>query len=278
MKKRAFTLLELLVAMAIIGVLAALVCAAVNRVRKSGALAREVSAGRQMAAAYINAAADQNGQLLVGYASSGKATDDRGQVLGNPTNGRYPWRLAPYLEYRLQGIMLVNEQEYICKLKSHEEYVYRASLFPSFGINATFVGGNERMGLIPSPAMLKHFGQFVVTRLQQVSQPGRLILFASARSTGENAASGELSGQVQSGFHLIAPPRTTQVDWQGKFDPKGPAEKFGFVDLRHGERAVCVMLAGNVELLDEKQIQDMRYWSVQAADADDPDYILQPIQ
>jgi hypothetical protein len=38
------------------------------------------------------------------------------------------------------------------------------------------------------------------------------------------------------------------------------------------------MLGGNVELLDEKQLQDMRYWNVQAADADEPDYLVKPIQ
>jgi hypothetical protein len=44
--------------------------------------------------------------------------------------------------------------------------------------------------------------------------------------------------------------------------------------LRHNRRAVCAMLGGNIELLDEVQIQDMRYWSHLAADADDPKYIL----
>lgn len=279
MKKRtAFTLLELLVAIAIIGVLAAFIVSALSRVRRSGALVREVSAGRQMGAAYVAAAGDQNGQLMVGYSSSGKAVDDRGQVIGNPTNGRYPWRLAPYLQYKLQGSMLVNEQEYICKLKDHGDFVYRASLFPSFGINATYVGGNERMGLIPSPAMLRAFGPFVASRLQQVREPSRLILFASARSTGQDPHTGAQSNNVQAGFHIIAPPRTTQVDWQGKFDPKAPAENFGYLDLRHNDRAVCVMLGGNVELLDEKQLQDMRYWSPQAAEADEPDYLLKPIQ
>ena len=37
------------------------------------------------------------------------------------------------------------------------------------------------------------------------------------------------------------------------------------------------MLGGNVELLDQKQLQDMRYWSVQAAEADNPDFILKPL-
>ncbi len=279
MKKRAFTLLELLVVIAIIGVLGVLLYSVMGSARRSGAMAKEVSAARQMVAAYLATAADRNGQFMVGYSSSEGATDELGNNVMNPACGRYPWRLAPYLQYRMRGVMLCNEQEKIADLKDHADFVYRASAYPTFGINATYVGGNERMGLIPSPATLRYYGNFVATRLAQVTQPGKLIVFASARYSGDaSSGDGGHSGEEQPGFHLLVPPRTTKVDWSGKFDRKLPAEKFGFLDLRHGGRAVCAMLGGNVELLDEKQLQDMRYWSVQAAEADNPDYLLRPIQ
>jgi prepilin-type N-terminal cleavage/methylation domain-containing protein len=274
MKRRAFTLLELLVSMAIIAIIAALVTAAVGRARRSGATVREISAGRQMVGAYITASTDRGGEFMVGYSSKEQAVDDQEQPVINPACGRYPWRLAPYLTYKLKGVMLVNEQEHIATLPDHADYVYRASAYPSFGINATYVGGNERSGLIPSPATLRYYGNFVATRLNQVTQPGKLIVFASARYTGDS----DNPGHKEHGFHLLTPPRTNKIEWQGSFDEDGPAEKFGFLDLRHGGRAVCVMLGGNVELLDEKQLQDMRYWSLQAADADDPDYQVRPIQ
>ncbi len=278
MKRRAFTLLELLVAVAIIAIISTLIFSAVSRTKKSGAMAREISAGRQMGAAYISASTDRDGIFMVGYSASETATDDRGGKIGNPASGRYPWRLAPYLQYQLRGVMLVNEQEAICNIKDHGDYVYRASAYPSFGINATYVGGNERIGLIPSPATIKYYGQFVSTRLAQVAQPGRLILFASAHYSGDEASGEAQQADAQAGFHLLTPPRTHKIDWKGPYEEKGSAEKFGFVDLRHTRRAVCVMLGGNVELLDEKQLLDMRYWSAQAADADDPDYLVKPIQ
>jgi prepilin-type N-terminal cleavage/methylation domain-containing protein len=273
MKTRGFTLLELLIVISIISVLAALIMAAVGSVRRSGALAKEISGGRQMAAAYLRASNDRDGTFLVGYSATESATDDRGEEVINPACGRYPWRLAPYLEYRLKGIMLVNEQEKIADIKDHGDFVYRASAHPSFGINATYVGGNERTGLMPTSATLKRFGQFVATRLSQVTEPGKLIVFASSRFSGDGSHS-----EPEKGFHLLEPPRTTKVEWKGKFDEKMPAEKFGFVDLRHNKRAACVMLGGNVELLDETQIQDMRHWSLQAAAADDPEYLLKPIK
>jgi hypothetical protein len=37
------------------------------------------------------------------------------------------------------------------------------------------------------------------------------------------------------------------------------------------------MLGGNVELLDGTQLQDMRYWSAQAAQEDDSNFVLTPL-
>lgn len=274
MKKRGFTLVELLVVIVIIAVISGLLILVVGRVSRSGKMAKEISAGRQLVSAYISTAADRDGQFLVGYSASDNATDERDQPVMNPASGRYPWRLAPYFRYQMRGILLVNEQEKIADIKDHDDYVYRASAFPSFGINATYVGGNERSGLIPTAATIRYFGNFVATRMVQVTQPGRLIVFASSHYNGDDAQASADGGQ--SGFHLLTPPRTTKVEWQGSFDRKAPAEKFGFLDLRYSGRAVCVMLGGNVELLDEKQLQDMRYWSLQAAEADNADFILKP--
>jgi len=203
--------------------------------------------------------------------------DDRGEEVPNPACGRYPWRVAPYLGFKLRGTLLVNEQEEIATLLEHPEFVYRASSNPSFGINATFVGGNERTGLMPTPATIKRYGNFMATRLSEVSQPAKLMVFASARYSG-SAGHDVMHDGAQPGFHLLLPPRTTQVQWQGKFDPKATSDKFGFLDLRHNRRAVCGMLGGNVELLDEEQVQDMRYWSHHAADADDPKYLVSKLR
>lgn len=276
MNRRAFTLLELLVTIAILGILSTLILRAIGNARKAGALAREINAGRQLVAAYVRSATDRNGEFMVGYAANESALDDKGEEVPNPACGRYPWRLAPYLDYKLRGTVLVNEQEEIAKSKDHGDYVYRASANPSFGINATFVGGNERTGIIPSPATIKRYGRFVATRLAEVSQPSKLLVFASARySEGKGGAR---DGEDQPGFHLVTPPRTAQTQWSGNYDESAPAQEFGFLHLRHSKRAVCAMLGGNVELLDEKQVQDMRYWSHLAAEADNPDFTLTKIQ
>jgi prepilin-type N-terminal cleavage/methylation domain-containing protein len=273
MKTRGFTLVEMLVTMAVIAIVATLTIMAISRVREMGNLTREINGCRQLIAGYIQSAADRNGELLIGYAAKEGARDDRGEEVPNPACGRYPWRIAPYLGFKLRGTVLVNEQEEIATLKDHPNFVYRASANPSFGINATFVGGNERTGIMPTPSTLARYGNFVATRLSQVSQPAKLMVFASARYSG-SAGHDVMHDGAQPGFHLLSPPRTTQVHWQGKFDPDARSDKFGYLDLRHNRRAVCAMLGGNIEMLDEVEIQDMRYWSHHAADADDPKYLL----
>jgi hypothetical protein len=48
----------------------------------------------------------------------------------------------------------------------------------------------------------------------------------------------------------------------------------GFVDFRWSGKAAVACLAGNVEMLDEKSLRDMRRWSIQAQCANDPDFIV----
>ena len=52
-----------------------------------------------------------------------------------------------------------------------------------------------------------------------------------------------------------------------------PAESFGHVDCRYNEFAVVAMLDGHVELLDFKQMNDMRLWSNLSAQANESGWI-----
>lgn len=278
MKTRAFTLLELLITVSIVSVLAALTIVAVNKARRSAALGREVNGGKQAVAAYLRYASDHDGDLMVGYSANEGATDDLGKEVPNPACGRYPWRLAPYLDYKILGTLLVNEQEEIAKRRERDDYVYRASAHPSFGMNATYVGGNERTGLMPTPATINRFGNFVAMRLNHVALPGKLMVFASARFTDTSRSGQRQENDHIAGFHLLTPPRTTKVEWKGAYAEDGDAKEFGMLHLRYGGRAVCAFLGGNVELLDATQLQDMRYWSAQAAEENNENFQIRPIR
>ena len=57
----------------------------------------------------------------------------------------------------------------------------------------------------------------------------------------------------------------------GSYRPDIPAS-LGFVSLEYGGKAIVAHLDGNVRLLDETELRDMRRWSNQAAMYDDPDF------
>jgi prepilin-type N-terminal cleavage/methylation domain-containing protein/prepilin-type processing-associated H-X9-DG protein len=267
MNHRAFTLIELLVVIAIVAVLAAIIVPMVGYGRKQGELAVEISAGRQLGAAYLTAAADHNGELMGGYVSDpGEVFDDQGRPVDYPASGRYPWRLARYLGNRVKGTLIVNQQAKLAENKNHAEYVYLVSFTPTFGMNATYVGGNYRISLAPTETALRRFGPFVVTRLTQAVKPQKLILFCSARFNA--------SKTMHYGHSIVEAPATTARTWTAKYRESDPAETFGYVHPRYDGKAVVVMLDGHVEMLDSDQLQDMRYWSNQAAELDHPDFVL----
>lgn len=258
----AFTLVELLVTIAIIAVLATVSTAAYFKMREKARMVTEVSAARNLIAAYLLYPADHGGQVMPGYQSDPDAADLDGNPLPSPLNARYPWRLAA-LAPRIDGIMLFNGNESALDSKDSD---YLVSVMPNLGLNAVLLGGHFGSGspLPPSPRLIEAYGKFHLTHLSEAETPENLIVFASARS-----------GKGKPGYFEIRPPRLTGPVWtSGKFKEDTPAHQHGFVDFRYNGSAVTACLAGNVQLLTEKELRDMRRWSNQAARENDPDFTI----
>jgi hypothetical protein len=115
----------------------------------------------------------------------------------------------------------------------------------------------------------RHFEQEVALRL---SEPGamELIAFASARSKRYPQDEG------MKGNHLIIPPGASlpgASPWLGKqWQEDSLSGDFGHLDLRHKEKAVVARLDGSVQLMEAKQLRDMRNWSLGAKENNDPGY------
>ncbi|MCI0748482.1 MAG: hypothetical protein L0Y58_24000 [Verrucomicrobia subdivision 3 bacterium] len=213
--------------------------------------------------------ADENEDaVLPGYTSQVETYDNQGNALASPIRDRYPWRLAPQLGKSFRSIYVNESRSFLDDAlnRSHDEYVYRASLYPSLGYNSVFLGGDEQK-FNPSLAQPTFGTQWLVTRLAQIRRPSELIAFASARSRPGGM-------RDEHGYFVVDPPYITSRRWDLSFDAARPPERFGYVHPRWDGRAMAAMTDGHVESLNESALQDMRYW---ANLADYPDWVVEPL-
>lgn len=286
-RARGFTLIELLVAVGLIALLAGLLLPALSRTRAAAKNVAEIAAGQQLIAAYLLYADDHRGQVMVGYATEqmvslnpapGQPTlrvvDEAGEPIGGVTARRYPWRIAPYLDFKIEG--LFKDPSLLRRYRERADFQYVASLSPSYGLNSMYIGGDaDRFGF--NAAAIASYGPFYMTRVDQATKPDRLVVFATAR--GVNPDGGEL---VPGYFRVDAPNRTVRM-WAAAYDPTAPPGSTGNVDFRLGTttggtrsgisgKAGTVHLDGHAESQSFAELDDMTRWSNKA---DAANWVLQ---
>lgn len=276
-----FSMIELLVVVAILALLMAMLMPALRSARRSSHAAREVAAARQLLIGYQSYTFAHNGTLLPGYRLGLHAFDEQGNdlhklVAGDALAARYPWRLAPYLDYNLSGLYL--DEALLERLTSAGGNfdAYMVSLFPSLGLNSVFVGGdgNGSNGDYQPEAFSHHdyeyfYGKWYATRHSDVKHPTRLIVFASARYAPASAEIGNVAAGLPlvEGFYRVLPPSFRERVWSASYAADGPPGDFGNVSLRHHFRQAAIgFFDGHTGLLDEGGLQDMRHWADQATE------------
>ncbi len=262
-RSNGFSLMELLVVIGVIAILAGLTGGVYKNALNSAAMAQDLAAGKTLGAAYQAYAAENNGSLMVGYLKGAPAValPNGSQIAGEAVN-RYVWRLAPYFDFRTDGVIYGKARQTAAQESSQAgEQGYGQSLSTSFGMNAFYVGGYYEEASKPSiPA-----GD-IATRVAQVKKPSSLLVFATAKS------------ETSSGYFLVKAPRfvprapgssdLSQADW-----PKnGTAASTGFVDARYSKKALCVFLDGSIRSYTTAELEDMRLWSINAAENDNAGY------
>ena len=255
-----FTLIELLVVIAILAILAGIGSAALLSAADKGRTAAETTAAKTLISAYQAAAADNGGRYLAARDTNTAATNvlnGEGKPVSDPkVRARYPFRLAPYFNYAIESTLLAgkNRQQVLKVMKlsspSGRWYDYGVSAFPSFGISRYFVGGTA--GRTNSECVLS------------VAQADRsIIAFVSAGCSDIE------------GYEYVRSPGEPDAGWGGgDWTKDSDPSEFGFVHPRHGGKAIAAFLDGSTRLMTVEELRDMRLWSRQAAQADDPNYTV----
>ncbi|MCX6935895.1 MAG: hypothetical protein NTZ01_06875 [Verrucomicrobia bacterium] len=172
---------------------------------------------------------------------------------------RYPFRLAPYFNYQMEGTILVNrnEAQIIRQMGSSGTwYDYGLSAFPALGINRYLVGGRVGAnGSIDYPAEC----------IQTLAQTEKsVIVFISAGITEVD------------GYEYVTPPNGPRGQWSSaNWTKDSDPGNYGYVAARFDGKAVAGFLDGSVRILSLEELRDMRLWSKNAALANDPNYRVQ---
>jgi len=262
--RRGFTLVEVLVVVAVVAVLLAILIPAASSVRTTARESVERSAARSLLTAWNRYAFDHRGRLLPGYKSGLPAFDPSGRPIDGQSLGvaaaRYPWRIAPYLGGAVENLTAPSVAGKLDGRRASDdpEYLYLASLHPRFGLNGTFVGGDEGTGGF-NTGFEAAFGRFYRTSLGEIRRPESLMVFTSAASIGGSLGAPE----IVDGYFRVKAPRFTSPQWDEASDPEDPAS-VGHVDPRWSGRAVIGFVSGEVDARPVEGLRDMRLWADQA--------------
>jgi prepilin-type N-terminal cleavage/methylation domain-containing protein len=209
-RNRAFTLMELLVVVAIIALLVGLVIVSMRTVRASATRSSSLGALRQMAMGYTRYTEDNSGRLMPGYIDSLLfnapqpfeqlvVRQPSGTVLAPDDSQSYVWRLAPYVDNAWQtffadttdaGAMSRFNADFTAEIfgPADPSAVFGGiSERPSFGLNSIFIGGDAFHGgvIASSHPWQDTLEKVAATRMSEVRNPSRLIVFGpAARATG----------------------------------------------------------------------------------------------
>lgn len=275
-----FTIIELLVVVAVVGVLMAVLLPALGHARACAVITGELSTARQFITAHQMYTSDAKDWVMPGYASNtmvrnGKVIvkDAAGQrLVASPIANRYPWRLMPYMDYTIP----INYRDAgIIGALPDQDKEYAVSLAPRFGLNQAFVGGSADsdgtgVALADSSTIrqnaVNYFGnRWYVSRSSEVRAPSDLIVFTS--SYGSPA----MGNVVLDGYFKALPPKFFNRIWKPtNFRDAAEPVDTGFVSFRFSGKTVAAHFDGHAATLTWEECQDMRKWAPRAQTPDWP--------
>jgi len=203
---RAFTLIELIVVLAIIAVIVGVVLVAMGGVSSSVKRTESANALRQMLVGYDTYSTENNKTLMPGFVTAAEAVSlnivakrEDGTLHTPEDSQAYIWRLAPHLAFNWQAYMIDYSNPRLNTLLTSE---YDAGLYgpgtapglgqfgiaklPAFGLNSIFLGGDSVHGG-PNATDFHPWNtlgneSIAATRFSQVKIPASMIVFAPTQN------------------------------------------------------------------------------------------------
>ena len=245
---------------------------------KSAKSTSEASSLRQLLQAYTTATAERKGKFIPGYAD-GKGEKVYGpddEKVHWPASGRYVWRILPYLDNAMETLYANRQQDVLSQVQGTECYTYIMSLYPSFGLNSEWLGGDYRT--TASPALDSK--RLYASSLSDVKQPSRQLVFSSAAAPEGSEDNSDLSGCIGShtsalgqGYFEIKSSydfnwRWNTVDGAHSFIPTQDSADYGNIDARHSGKVLTGQLDGSTTFVSLQELSDMRRWTPKATRRD----------
>ena len=277
---RAFTLIELLVVISIIALLIGILLPALGNARETAKQIKALSANRQLLVGYTAYQNDYDGHVMFGYPPAlvdgepFKVRLPSGHTFSSDVDlafpiVRYPARMAEYQghawEILYDHIPPSDRPSSSDTQQQAWSKLYNLSVFPSFGINATYVGGDDhgKHGFVGDKP---NRGKHVVFKQVEVRRASGLIVFADAIQRGGGIASGV------NGYHLATPPRANGPQWHAQGSEiilDNTSALLGVPVGRYGATAVTGFFDGHAGAHSPTELDDMRLWNNFAQAADD---------
>ncbi|HVX86659.1 MAG TPA: type II secretion system protein [Phycisphaerae bacterium] len=288
---RAFTLIEMLVVVAVISVLIAIMMPALSLAKRQARQAATASAIRELIQGYTLYHTENDGALLLGYPPAylngqllsvtlptGQTIPGPGSFAGSLSILRYPARMAPY-ENNVWKIMYQDsfmpstpplQGDTVAQASAK---AYQLSLFPSFGLNSTFLGGDfsEKGFTGTAPNYHLNMAGPALFRATQVQRPAQTLVFVETAE--RNIAAGITGGDR--GLFRATPPVAAGRQWRaaaGRIQVVNQSADIGMPYSRSTGRIVVAFFDGHAEAMKPADLDDMRLWWPDAT-APDQDFV-----